>query len=216
MMQQRRFYGLFALAVIAVLTFALSAEAWLPCDVSFIFMGKTKGNPRTLAFMEAETGECEGYHVRYLTLKDDSLLSDTAVYHHWGFPVPAWDTSLAVGDSLDYFFHMWQTNGVFASNFCLYTIRAPEHDSAFDAIWRTTYYEGATDQKMVESVLASNFDPPLISRGAELVWKYPNGLYKNYQITEVIITGGIAFIRTQGPNQRAEEPHNGLLIYHIE
>lgn len=216
MVSQRRCCSILTTAIVIVLTVAISAEAWLPCDVSFIFMGKTKGNPRTLAFMEAETGEREGYCVRYLTLKDDSLLSDTVVYHHWGFPVPAWDTSLAAGDSLDYFFHMWLTNGVYASNLCQYIIRAPEYDSAFDATWRTTYFEGVTDYKMVASVLASSFDPPLISRGAELIWKYPNGLYKNYQIAEVIITGGIAFIRTQGPNQRAEEPHNGLLIYHIE
>lgn len=216
MTRQKRFLSALAITVTAVLTLAFSAEAWLPCDVSFIFMGKTKGNPYTLAFMEAITGECEGYHVRYLTLRDDSLLTDTVVYQHWAFPVPVWDTSLVTGKLLDHFYHMWPTNGVYASNFSLLKIRTPEYDSAFDTTWRAMWRNSSEDPKTVSNILAANFDPPVFSSGAKLIWKYSDGMYKNYQIAEVIISGGLAFIRTQGPYQHAEEPHNGLLIYHLE
>ncbi|MCX6828322.1 MAG: hypothetical protein NT002_03455 [candidate division Zixibacteria bacterium] len=198
----------------AIVASSIPTIAWLPCYDSFVFMGRTEGDTCTLAFMAVTEGECENWHIYYLTLSSQGVIAEHKTAVPDGPTVPIWDKALTVGDTLAFMHYLSQVNGVFIVNFTTDTVRSPVYDTAFSRLWAEA--DAVGNQSAQHRLLAENFDDPYFNLKAKLIWRYPGGLYKNYYIEEVIRTGHYAFIRTRGTYPKDEETHNGVLIYWLE
>jgi len=208
MYQELRLEIMIALLLFSIIAVPTSLGAWGFCDGSFVFMGKTVGDTCTLAFMEIGYGECELWVIHYLYLGPGEIISE----RRGGCDppaVPVWDTTLVVGDTLEWVQRFWAANGEFVIDYSGdYRLREPEYDSAFALLWKDSLHSYAEEQ-----LVKTNVDEPDFNKPVELIWRHPHGLYKNYQIAEAIKTGSYIFIRTHQPLKGLYGSRHGLLLY---
>jgi len=212
----RRIQKILLLAIILGLFCLLgtsSLMAWGYCDKSFIFMGMTIGDTCTLAFMEVAFGECERWNVYYIYLDSSGLIGQSVRGFQFTAEVPVWD-SLLTGKKLAWARRFWPAGDHYEIKYNpKYSVKEPLFDSAFNEMWRNLEYD--MDKT---SIIKSHFDEPIFNMPVELLWRWPDALYKNYRIDEAILVGRYVFIRTHQPliEGRWSASLHGVMVYRLK
>jgi hypothetical protein len=210
--------------LVILIIFGAPVQAWLGCERSFHFLGKTAGDTCTISFWEVAYGECESWRTHHLIIGPNGLLIEDAVERSEPPTTPLLDTGRVKERSIEWIQRLQDSDSVFQDHFAvrhMFSVRPPVYDSSFWPVWRDTLnyvnysWEAFTRHFLDTLWLSEQFDPPLFDKKVELVYRYPGGLYKNYEIIDVIYTGGYFFILTQQPVTANELTFDGVLVYRL-
>jgi hypothetical protein len=205
--RSQRFIALLLLSFILLLPDAFPATL---CRQTIELVGKTEGDTSTLLYYEYVSGECGYYRMHRLSIGPDSVLS----IKEWrleNLTLPLWDDSATNGKRLEEAELLLKSGDAWVMPFGQ-SIRAPEHDFAFDSTYS-------------ESVLVYNkwyggfFDEPRMDVDADLLYRLPNGLYKNYEIKDAYLMrqSRILFLTIYQPLEKAGlDSMHGVLVYRVK
>jgi hypothetical protein len=204
---------LLKITVLLVVTWALfssTGQSATLCRQTIELVGKTEGDTSTLLYYEYVSGECGYYRMHRLSIGPDSVLS----IKEWrleNLTLPLWDDSATNGKRLEEAELLLKSGDAWVMPFGQ-SIRAPEHDFAFDSTYS-------------ESVLVYNkwyggfFDEPRMDVDADLLYRLPNGLYKNYEIKDAYLMrqSRILFLTIYQPLEKAGlDSMHGVLVYRVK
>jgi hypothetical protein len=209
-----RFTRILKITVLFVMTWVLfssTGQSASLCRQTIMFVGKTEGDTSTLMFYEYVSGECSTpYRQHYLKIGPEGLL-DAVFKGSYALTLPLWNDSATNGKRLEEAELLLKSGDAWVMPFGQ-SIRAPEHDFAFDSTYS-------------ESVLVYNkwyggfFDEPRMDVEADLLYRLPNGLYKNYEIKDAYLMrqSRILFLIIYQPLEKVGlDSMHGVLVYRVK
>lgn len=180
------------------------------CQQTIEFVGKTEGDTSTLLFYEYVSGECGYYLLHYLQIGPEGLLDSVRTKRDY-LTLPLWNDSTTIGKRLEIAELLPRSGDAFVMPFGQ-TIRAPQFDSVFMQKFRDSVAHYLMPRERF-------FDQPLTDLEIELLYRYPGGLYKNYQIKDAYLikqSWVLVLVLYQPITKVGQDTMHGVLIYRIK
>ena len=200
--------------IATLLTFFLagvdSLDASGFCQQSFDLWGATVGDTIVLKYSEYVGGDCDWYRIYTITI-DSSGIIDEDVKRDVFINLPLWPDSIYQGKRMQRIISLnHKDDGFQLPGFA--TVSPPAFDSTFWPKHNDFLYYMKFD------TLWKIFDPPLFSVDAELLWKSPNAVYKNYDISAAYFlfeSKHLVLIINQPMTAPGYDTLHGLIIYQL-
>lgn len=195
-----------------------SIHAATLCQQSFDLWGATAGDTVVLKYSEYVGGDCDWYRMYTITM-DSTGIIDEQVERNVYIYLPLWPDSIYEGRRMQRIISLDRKDDGFYLRYVTssapggVTISAPSYDSTF---WprHKEFLIG-----MQYDTLWKFFDPPQIKAEAELLWKSPNAVYKNYSISSVYMlfeSGHLVLIINQPVSADGLDTMHGVIIYKLK
>ena len=210
--ETKRLPHLLKVTVLLVMTWVLFPSIGLSaslCRQTIMFVGKTEGDTSTLLFYEYVSGECTPYRMHYLQIGPEGLL-DAVQKTSYYLTLPLWDDSATNGKHLERAEQLLRSGDAFVMPFGQ-TIRSPKYDSTFVS----KYGDSIVNYIIPYDLL----DEPVMNIDAELLYRLPGGLYKNYKITDAYLMrqSRILFLILYQPMEKTGlDSMQGVLVYRVK
>ncbi len=213
------------ITVSMVLACVSGAGAWLPCERSFQFMGIEVGDTTAISFYESSWGDCVYHQLHRVIIgpgdqfvRDEiNSIPDTAIQQ---LRESSRNSRLCIR-------RLHRMDSVFSSpvrGWGMCTVRAPKFDSSFWSVWEDSLpSRQSVDESRAWAYftdvnwLRDHIDEPVIDEPSYLIYYFPEGLYKNFSIADVIMVDDrYLFILTQQPMTVDGWTLDGLMIYRLK